>query len=84
MSLQGFIDRLISYKSTAVAVVTGLLTVLVGVGVVRADALTEGITATGQLFEVVITGAGVVLTLINLFKKEPVEVEQVKKIVGVQ
>lgn len=81
--LQSIIDRLISYKSTAVAIVTGLLTLLVGVAVVRAEALTEGVAATGQLFEVIITGLGVVLTLVNLFKKEPAEVEQVKKLVGV-
>ena len=76
--LQSIIDRLISYKSTAVAIVTGLLTLLVGVGVVKADALTEGVAATGQLFEVVIAGLGVVLTLVSLFKKDPVDAEAVK------
>jgi hypothetical protein len=82
--LQGFIDRLISYKSTALAVITGLLTVLVAVGVVKAEALTDGVAATGQLFEAIIALLGVIVTLGQLFRKNPDDVAKVKKAFGVK
>jgi hypothetical protein len=78
--LQGIIDRLLSWKSTALAVVTGLLTILSATGVISAEALTEGITASGQLYEVIVTLLGVVVTIAQLFKKTPVEVEAVKSL----
>lgn len=78
--LQGIIDRLLSWKSTALAVVTGLLTILSATGVINADALTDGITATGQLYEVIVTLLGVIVTIISLFKKDAAEVEAVKSL----
>lgn len=68
--LQEIIARLTSWKSTALAVVTGLLTILSATGVIKADALTDGIAATGQLYEVIVTLLGVIVTIISLFKKE--------------
>jgi len=78
--LQGIIDRLLSWKSTALAVVTGLLTILSATGVINSDALTNGITATGQLYEVIVTLLGVIVTLISLFKKDAAEAEAVKSL----
>lgn len=78
--MQGFIDRLISWKSTAIAVVTGLLTILSATGVITADALTDGIAATGQVYEAVITLLGALVTVIALFTKAPEEVEAVKSL----
>lgn len=78
--LQDIIDRLISWKSTVIAIITGLLTVLAAVGVVKADALSDGIVATGQLFETVVTLLGTILTIIGLFRKDPAEVEAVKSL----
>lgn len=78
--LQGLIDRLLSWKSTVLAVITGLLTILSATNVISADALTDGITATGQLYEVIVTLLGIVVTLVQLFKKSPEEVEAVKSL----
>lgn len=76
--LQGILDRLLSWKSTALAVVTGLLTIMSATGVIDAGALTDGIAAAGQLYEVILTLGGVIVTLISLFKKDEAEVEAVK------
>lgn len=78
--MQGIIDRLISWKSTALAVVTGLLTILSATGVIDAEALTDGIAATGQLYEVIVTLLGVIVTVLALFKKDEAEVEVVKSL----
>ena len=69
--LQGFIERLLSWKSTAIALVTGLLTVLAAVKVIDSDVLTGGLQAFGEFYDVIVTLLGVIVTLLQLFKKEP-------------
>ena len=78
--LQGLVDRLLSWQSTVVAVITGLLTILSATGVIGADALTDGIAATGQVYEAIITLLGAVVSVAALFTKAPAEAEAVKSL----
>jgi len=82
--LQGFIDRLLSWKSTAVAIVTSLLTVMAAVNVINADVLTDGIAAFAEVYDLVLTGLGLVITVWQLFKKDEEEVETVKRALGIK
>jgi hypothetical protein len=74
--LKDFIARLTSYKTTLMAAVTGILTVLVAVKVVQADALTEGVAATGQLFDAVLALLGAISSIALLFSKDSSVVEK--------
>lgn len=76
--LQGFVDRLLSWKSTAVAIVTALLTVLAAVNVISSDALTNGLQTFGEFYDVIVTLLGLVVTITQLFKKVPEEAAKVK------
>ena len=76
--LQSIIDRLLSWKSTATAVVTGALTVLAALKVVDSDILTNGLSAFAEAYDVILTLLGVIVTLVQLFKKDEAEVEAVK------
>jgi hypothetical protein len=68
--MKDVIARLTSWKSTVMAVITGLLTVGVALKIVGDDALTAGIAATGNLYEAVIALLGSVLAIIQLFAKD--------------
>jgi hypothetical protein len=68
--MNDLIARLTSLKSTVLAVITGLLTVAVAVGVVSDEALTQGITATGNLYEAIIVALGSIGTIVALLAKK--------------
>lgn len=71
--MKDFIERLTSYKSTLMAAVTGILTILVAVKIVSGDALADGIVATGNLFDSVVVLLGAGLAVYQLFTKDKPE-----------
>lgn len=70
MKLKDLIARLTSAKTTVMGVVTALLTVLVAVGVIGQDALTEGLTATGNLYEAIVVILGSISAIALVLSKD--------------
>lgn len=71
--MKDFIERLTSFKSTFISVITGILTVAVAMKLIDSDVLTNGIAATGNLYDAVALLLGAVVTIWQLFKKDKPE-----------
>ena len=74
--LKDIIARLTSAKTTIMGVITALLTVLVAVGVVTQDGLTEGLAATGNLYDAILVILGSISSIALLFSKDSSVVEK--------
>jgi hypothetical protein len=71
--MKDFIQRITSFKSTFISVITGILTVAVGMKLVDAGVLTDGISATSSAYDALALLLGSVFTLVQLFKKDKPE-----------
>lgn len=74
--LKDIIARITSAKTTVMGVITALLTVLVAVGVISQDGLTEGLSATGNLYDAILVILGSISSIALLFSKDSDVVER--------
>jgi hypothetical protein len=73
--MKDFLARLTSYKTTVMALITGLLTILVATGVISSDSLTDGLAASGELYDAVVSIGGAIVSVILLFSKDSSVIE---------